>query len=122
MPQELIIFLLVLCAFFLFNIWRLVSKKKILLKHAISWSLLTIVVMVATLTTDYLKIISDFVGIQEVSNMIFLFGFLVLLVVSFSLTTTVSKQKMSIVQLTQELALTNKRIEALKHDKSNKKV
>lgn len=122
MPQELIIFLLVLCAFFLFNIWRLVSKKKILLKHAISWSFLTIVVMVATLTTDYLKIISDFVGIQEVSNMIFLFGFLVLLVVSFSLTTTVSKQKMSIVQLTQELALTNKRIEALKHDKSNKKV
>ncbi len=122
MPQELIIFLLILCSFFLFNIWRLVSKKKILLKHAISWTFLTIAVMIATLTTDYLKVISDFVGIQEVSNMIFLFGFLVLLVVAFSLTTTVSKQKMAIVQLTQELALTNKRIGELNNDKSNKKV
>ncbi len=122
MPQELIIFLLVLCTFFLFNIWRLVSKKKILLKHAIFWSILTIAVMIATLTTPYLKVVSDFVGIQEVSNMIFLFGFLVLLVISFSLTTTVSKQKMSIVSLTQELALTNKRIEELRHDQSNKKV
>lgn len=122
MPQELIIFLIVLCLFFLFNIWRLVNKKRILLKHAIFWSFLTIAVMIATLTTKYLKIVSDFVGIQEVSNMIFLFGFLVLLVISFSLTTTVSKQKMSIVKLTQELALTNKKIEELKHDKSTKKV
>ena len=122
MPQELIIFLIVLCLFFLFNSWRLVNKKRILLKHAIFWSFLTIAVMIATLTTKYLKIVSDFVGIQEVSNMIFLFGFLVLLVISFSLTTTVSKQKMSIVKLTQELALTNKRIEELKHEKSTKKV
>ena len=122
MPQELIIFLIVLCLFFLFNIWRIVNKKRILLKHAIFWSFLTIAVMIATLTTKYLKIVSDFVGIQEVSNMIFLFGFLVLLVISFSLTTTVSKQKMSIVKLTQELALTNKRIEELKHEKSTKKV
>lgn len=122
MPQELIIFLIVLCLFFLFNIWRLVSKKKILLKHAIFWSFLTVAVIVATLTTKYLKIISDFIGIQEVSNMIFLFGFLVLLVIAFSLTTTVSKQKMSIVTLTQELALTNKKIEELKHDKTVKKV
>lgn len=122
MPQELIIFLIVLCLFFLFNIWRLVSKKKILLKHAIFWSFLTIAVIIATLTTKYLKVVSDFVGIQEVSNMIFLFGFLVLLVIAFSLTTTVSKQKMSIVTLTQELALTNKRIKELEHDQSNKKV
>lgn len=122
MPRELIIFLLVLSTFFLFNIWRLVSKKKILLKHAILWSLLTIAVMIATLTTHYLKMISDFVGIQEVSNMIFLFGFLVLLVISFILTTTVSKQKMAIVTLTQELALTNKRIKELKNEKSSSKI
>lgn len=122
MPQELVIFLLILCLFFLFNIWRLVSKKRILLKHAIFWSFLTIAVMIATLTTKYLKVVSDFIGIQEVSNMIFLFGFLVLLVIAFSLTTTVSKQKMSIVSLTQELALTNKRIEELKNEKYSKKV
>ena len=35
MPNELIIFLLVICCFFLFNIWRLVSKKKILLNETI---------------------------------------------------------------------------------------
>ncbi len=122
MPNELIIFLLVICCFFLFNIWRLVSKKKILLKHAILWSLLTIAIMIATLTTHFLKKISDFVGIQEVSNMIFLFGFLVLLVISFILTTTVSKQKMTLVTLTQELALTNKRIKEIENDKTSSKV
>lgn len=122
MPIELIIFLLVLSSFFLFNIWRLVSKKKILLKHAIVWSFLTIAIMIATVTTRYLKIISDFVGIQEVSNMIFLFGFLVLLVISFVLTTTASKQKMTLITLTQELALTNKRIKELENEKSSKKI
>ena len=121
MPNELIIFLLVICCFFLFNIWRLVSKKKILLKHAILWSLLTIAIMIATLTTHFLKKISD-LGIQEVSNMIFLFGFLVLLVISFILTTTVSKQKMTLVTLTQELALTNKRIKEIENDKTSSKV
>ncbi len=115
MPRELIIFLLILCLFFLFNIWRLVSKKKILLKHALLWSFLTVMVMIATLTTKYLRVVSDFVGIEKVSNMIFLFGFLVLLVISFLLTTTVSKQKVAINTLTQEIALANKKIEELKH-------
>jgi len=78
--------------------------------------------MIATLTTHFLKKISDFVGIQEVSNMIFLFGFLVLLVISFILTTTVSKQKMTLVTLTQELALTNKRIKEIENDKTSSKV
>lgn len=122
MPQELIIFLIVLCVFFLFNIWRLVYKKRILLKHAILWTFLTVAIIIATLTTSYLKVISDFVGIQEVSNMIFLFGFLVLLVIAFMLTTTVSKQRIAIITLTQELALTNKRIEELNDDKIRKKV
>ncbi len=122
MPTELIIFLLVLSSFFLFNIWRLVSKKKILLKHAIFWSFLTIAIMIATVTTPFLKKISDFVGIQEVSNMIFLFGFLVLLVISFVLTTTVSKQKMTLITLTQELALTNKRIKEIENEKTSSKI
>ncbi len=122
MPKELILFLLFLCLFFLGNIWRLASKKKILLKHALLWSLLTILVMIATLTTKYLKVLSDFVGIEEVSNMIFLFGFLVLLVITFLLTTTVSKQKIAISILTQEVALSNKRIEELTHDQHSKKI
>ena len=120
MPNSLIIFLLILCFFFLFNIWRLAKKKKILLKHAISWSCLTVAVMVATLTTKFLKIFANFVGIEEVSNMIFLFGFLVLLVISFSLTAMVSKQKVAINLLTQELALTNQRIKELTDERNNK--
>ena len=78
--------------------------------------------MIATVTTKYLKVISDFVGIQEVSNMIFLFGFLVLLVISFILTTTVSRQKVAISTLTQEVALAQKRIEDLKNDRAHKEV
>lgn len=122
MPRELIIFLLVLGTFFLFMIWRLASSKKILLKHALLWSFLTISIMIATVTTKYLKVVSDFVGIQEVSNMIFLFGFLVLLVVTFILTATVSRQKVAISTLTQEIALTNRKIEELKNEGNRKKI
>lgn len=125
MPNNLIIFLIALGFVSIFLIYTMVKKKKMMLKHAIFWTFLIVLVMIATLLTKQLKTIATFIGIEEVSNMIFLGGFLVLLAITLILTSTVSSQKIAITKLIQEIALTNKRIGEIKNDsnkKSNNKV
>jgi Uncharacterized conserved protein (DUF2304). len=125
MPTNLIIFLLVLGFFSIITILVMVKKKKIMLKHAIFWTFLIILVMISTLITKQLKEVATFIGIEEVSNMIFLGGFLVLLGITLLLTSTVSSQKIVITKLVQEIALTNKRIgetNNVNNKKSNNKI
>lgn len=125
MPTNLIIFLLVLGLVAIILIYIMVKKKKIMLKHAIFWTALIAVVMISTLLTKQLKTIATFIGISEVSNMIFLGGFLVLLAITLILTSTVSSQRIIITKLIQEIALSNKRIEEIQSDvnkKSNNKI
>lgn len=125
MPNNLIVFLIALGFVSIFLIYTMVKKKKIMLKHAIFWTFLIVLVMISTLLTKQLKTIATFIGIEEVSNMIFLGGFLVLLAITLILTSTVSSQKITITKLIQEVALTNKRIGELDNDnnkKSNNKV
>ena len=55
-----------------------------------------------------LDIVSTFLGIHTPVNMLFLLGFMLLLVVVFSLTVAVSKQEEEIKKLAQELALLKK--------------
>lgn len=125
MPTNLIIFLLVLGLVAIILIYVMVKKKKIMLKHAIFWTALIAIVMISTLLTKQLKTIATFIGISEVSNMIFLGGFLVLLAITLILTSTVSSQRIIITKLIQEIALSNKRIEEIQNDvnkKSNNKI
>ena len=125
MPTNLIIFLLVLGFFSIITILVMVKKKKIMLKHAIFWTFLIILVMISTLITKQLKEVATFIGIEEVSNMIFLGGFLVLLGITLLLTSTVSSQKIVITKLVQEIALTNKRngeTNNVNNKKSNNKI
>lgn len=125
MPNNLIIFLIALGFVSIILIYTMVKKKKLMLKHAIFWTFLIVLVMISTLITKELKAVATFIGIEEVSNMIFLGGFLVLLAITLMLTSTVSSQKITITKLVQEMALTNKRIEELKNEnnkKSNNKI
>lgn len=125
MPNSLIIFILVLGILSLYLIYNMVKRKKMLVSHSILWNILVISIMIASVSTSELKKIATFVGIAEVSHLIFFSGFLVLLVLSLLLTVNLSKQKSTITALVQELALTNKRMEELNgtsSKKSNKKI
>ena len=123
MPNSLIIFILILGVLSLFLIYNMVKRKRMLVSHSILWNILIISIMIASVTTSELKEIATFIGIAEVSNLIFFLGFLILLVLNLLLTVNLSKQKSTTITLVQELALTNKRLEELNgtnNKKSNK--
>lgn len=121
MTINLIIFLLALCIFTFILLYRMVKKKKILFKHFLLWSLLDIALIISIFGIGYLRIISDFIGIEKISNMIFLFGFIVIIGACIGLTTQVAEQKNKIIILSQELGITNKKIKELE-DEKNKRV
>lgn len=120
MPNSLIIFILILGVLSLFLIYQMVKRKRMLVSHSILWNILIISIMLASVSTGELKKVATFIGIAEVSNLIFFIGFLVLLVLNLLLTVNLSKQKSTTIALVQELALTNKRLEEL-NGTSNKK-
>ena len=117
MPRSLQIFLTLLCVITFIIIYRLVKKKKILFKHAILWSLLDIILIICIFGVKYLRIISDFVGMEKISNMIFLFGFLVLLAICIGLTSVVAEQKNKIIVLTQEMGILNNKVRQIENEK-----
>lgn len=117
MPRSLQIFLTLLCVITFIIIYRLVKKKKILFKHAILWSLLDIILIICIYGVKYLRVISDFVGMEKISNMIFLFGFLVLLAICIGLTSVVAEQKNKIIVLTQEMGILNNKVRKIENEK-----
>ena len=121
MSNKLVIFLVSLCLLTFIILFRMVKKKKILFKHALLWSLLDIVLLVSIFGIKYLRIISDFVGIEKISNLIFLFGFLTLLAICIGLTTIVAEQKNKIIVLTQEMGILNNKVRGIE-DAKNKAI
>ena len=121
MSNKLVIFLVSLCLLTFIILFRMVKKKKILFKHALLWSLLDIVLLVSIFGIKYLRIISDFVGIEKISNLIFLFGFLTLLAICIGLTTIVAEQKNKIIVLTQEMGILNNKVRGVE-DAKNKAI
>lgn len=121
MPRSLQIFLTILCVLTFIIIYRLVKKKKILFKHAILWSLLDIILIICIYGVKYLRVISDFIGMEKISNMIFLFGFLVLLAICIGLTSVVAEQKNKIIILTQEMGILNNKVRKIENDNKNNK-
>ena len=121
MPRSLQVFLTILCVLTFIIIYRLVKKKKILFKHAILWSLLDIILIICIYGVKYLRVISDFIGMEKISNMIFLFGFLILLAICIGLTSVVAEQKNKIIVLTQEMGILNNKVRKIENDSKDNK-
>lgn len=119
MSNNLTIFLVILCVITFILLYRMVKKKKILFKHALLWSLLDILLLISIFSIKYLRIIADFIGMEEISNMIFLFGFIILLAICIGLTTIVAEQKNKIIILTQEVGILKNKIEGVHDEKNN---
>ena len=120
MNRNLTIFLVCLCLLTIILIISMVKKKKILFKHAILWSLLDILLLIAVFTTDILLDFANLVGIEVLSNMVFLFGFIIVLAILIGVTTIVAEQKNKINILTQELGILNNKVRKLEDEQNNK--
>ncbi|MBP2622493.1 DUF2304 domain-containing protein [Streptococcus oricebi] len=104
--------LIVACiACFLIYIIRLIVKKEIEMRTALTWLILGISILIVTLFPSLINLIAHLVGIYEPVNLVFFGGFCLLLYISFSLTRIVSKQTTQIRHLAQKQALENKKHE-----------
>lgn len=94
----------------LFALSGMVKKKKIEMKYALIWYLLALVILVFDLFPGLLDKITAFMGVGLAVNMLFFMGFCFALVIIFVLTLWVSKLSVKVKQLTQELALLDKKL------------
>ena len=120
MSLRLTISLIVICLIFIAYVYKYLKKNRISYKNAFLWFLLILAMGISIFSLDLLRVFADFLGIEEISNLIFLIGFVVLLLICIYLTTVVSILKDRITGLTQNMGILDKRIRDLE-DENNKK-
>ena len=100
--QVILLILFVLIFIFLIN---QVKKKAVALKYTLAWLLLDVVLIVLTCFPNLLLIISEMLGITSPMNMIFFCGFVLALVIIYTLTVALSRNSDRIRSLAQQVAL-----------------
>lgn len=89
----------------LIYITLLVKRDRLQLRYSLLWLFLAVSVFVCSLAPSMLFEVSQFFGFATPSNFIFFCASLVLLLISLNLSSIVSKQMISIKNLTQKIAL-----------------
>lgn len=103
---QVILLILFVCIFwFLIN---QVKKKAVALKYTLAWLLLDIALIVLTCFPNLLQVISSTLGITSPMNMIFFCGFVLALVIIYTLTVALSRNSERIRELAQTIALYEK--------------
>lgn len=83
----------------------LVKRDKLQLRYSLLWLFLAVSVFFCSLIPSMLFELSQFLGFETPSNFIFFCAALVLLLISLNLSSIVSRQMISIKNLTQKIAL-----------------
>ena len=83
---------------------NLIRKNQLIMRYALLWFALSIVLLVCVLLPEGLDMIAVFFGFAVTSNMLFLIAFITLTVICISLSVIVSKQQKMIVLLVQEVS------------------
>lgn len=99
--------------FYIAIIMRLIGKKILLLKYALLWFAVGIIMAVLVLFPELLSFLVSILGIQLPVNGLFLFGIIASFVIIMSLTAIVSHQSERIKSLAQSNAILEKRIRNL---------
>mgnify|MGYP000283364539 CR=1 FL=1 len=99
------IWLTLIVIIFMVYILRLIAKNVVEMRNVISWLILCVVSLPVIWFPNLIGAISEFLGIQTLSNFIFLLSTFLLIFLIFSLTRTVSKQSVQIKRLSQTIAL-----------------
>ena len=99
-----IVIVLALCV-----IINMIRKKALELRYALAWLLVGFGTLILDLFPGVMMGLAKFMGIEVPSNMFFL-GFCFALIIIFVLTIAVSRMSIRIKNLTQEMALYEKRM------------
>lgn len=101
-------FRIILAVFLLLGIIYVVNKirrRELDLKYAITWILLSVVILIIVAVPGMLNWMTVALGIYDAMNMVFFLGFIFCILIIFSLTIALSRQAERIRKLTQQVAL-----------------
>ena len=115
MEINLIIFLICFCIVFGIYVLINIFKRKISLQHSLMWFVYAILMVLCLVFPGITELLTKLLGFEVVSNMVFFFGFVILIVICFNMTKLISKEKEKVIILTQELAI-------LKHELRKKDI
>lgn len=104
-----IILLVILLVAFIFVV-AVVRKGKLHLKYALPWFACMIVLAVLVAIPNVIQGLATLLGIYSPVNMVFFLGFVFLLAIVFVLTMSLSKMTARVRQLSQAMALLEKRL------------
>lgn len=110
MNLNLIIFLICFCILFGIYIFINIFKRKISLQHSLMWFLYVILMVFSLFFSSITNFLTKLLGFEVVSNMVFFFGFSILIIICFNMTKLISKEKEKVITLTQELAILKKEL------------
>lgn len=114
MSLKLTITLIILNIIAMIFIYRFIRKEKILLKYALIWVLVCLIMILFALTPNIMKSIAYFLGIETASNMVFLFIIGINTVINFILTAMISTQKHKINILIEEIGIIKEKLNNVK--------
>lgn len=97
--------LILLSLLFLVVVFRAIVKRRLLVQYALMWIIFSLGVFIFAVVPGVADGIRAFVGIEVTSNLIYLLAFLVLWVLTFSLTVIVSRQSQKIKSIIQMLSI-----------------
>lgn len=120
MELKLKFVLLILCIIFILFVSKKVEKGHLQLKYSLSWYSVTIILIIFTIFDNMLIPIKEFLGFETLSNMIFLFGFLIITMIVFALNVKISTISNKVTTLTQEVAILKKELKDEKNKRNNK--
>lgn len=105
-----VLLLLILC-----RLLRCCIKKMTLeIKYVLSWIIIDICLLIIDLFPPILSFLSELLGVQLPSNMIFLVAIILLFLLVFSHTVLLSRLMETNKTLTQEIALLKKELDEIK--------
>lgn len=103
--------------FFLLLILWSVRQKRLQEAYAILWLLIGIMITAVSLNINFLRTISELIGIQYPPATLFLLLLCGVIVILFQYSLLLSKNQARISRLTQEIALLKQELEKLKEKK-----
>ena len=108
MSLSLRVFLLLMALVFLVIIVRTINKKKLRIQYSFPWMLIAAAMLLLAIFPQIAVLLCSVTGIQTPSNLIYLMGIVILLLISFYQTILISRQANRIVRLTQILSIVKK--------------
>ena len=111
MPLPLRVLLVLGALFTFYMITRRVRKKKILMQDAIYWLVLGVLILIVAIFPSGIIRLAAWLGFMSASNFVFLIIVALLLIKIFSLSCDVSLLRHKVEELSQEDALSEKRLE-----------